>query len=291
MKKRNPLSQGSRPIVIATILFFLAMLAIYTVPLEGKNKQEPPSRNELIKQELMQETERLIATFKVEDLKIDNRTIAFTIQGVEKNSEGHIKLTLRNNTDKKITAYKTSLGITMGLTDSILATYDDAIAPGALREEIWPLAANNEIETLGLVIHAVLFEDGTSDGSRDGISELRDYRIGQRIQMDYTLGVLDGILNANDEELVQEMNAAKSSLLSYSEKTKDDALPTWVKSGIEHTAKGMAHYIDNIKEKPGKDTREKLSLLLKYTREKTADLRTYVERSERQTRSRERIIQ
>ncbi|HJQ67477.1 MAG TPA: hypothetical protein VKA70_00785 [Blastocatellia bacterium] len=291
MKKRNPLSQGSRPIVIATILFFLALLAIYTVRLEGKNIQEPSSRNELKKQELMQLSAKLKETFKVEDLKIDNQTSAFAIQGIEKTPAGHIKLTLMNNTDKKITAYQISLGITSEVKDSMLATYDESIAPGALREIMWLLAANNEIESRGLVIHAVLFDDGTSDGNQNVINELHDYRIGQEIQMDYTLGVLDSTLNVSDERLVQEIDAAKTSLFSYSGKSTGDALPMWVKLGIEHTEKIMSHHIDNIKQKSGKATREALSQLVKYTREKITGLKTYLERSERQTRSRGKIIQ
>jgi hypothetical protein len=286
MKAPSSPFRGSRFLVPAIVLLFVAFLAINALPLK-KSKQD-----EVKREEIKQKLSGLKESIKIEDLKLTNQTSSFTVVGMEKTQHGDIRISLRNDYAKRITAYEISIGSTTTLLDTALSTHDESIAPGVVKEDILSIDIDPDLQARGIVIHAVVFDDGTSDGNPDSIKEIEDYRLGEKMQLDHTLRLLDAALNVPDEEVLGAISTAQANLLASSAKS-ESALPTWVKFGISDTEKRISHYIDNIKQKHDRDTKNKITQLIQYSRQKAAELTTYLQNSgaESRTRSREKTLQ
>jgi len=253
-------------------LSFIIILGLMLIFINANPLAKPPG------QSLQQESANLKETIDVNELPFKNHTSAFNVMVKEKTPEGVLRLVLQNMYDKRITAFKTSLGITSSLVDTILSTHDEGIYPGATREEFFPIDIDPELESKGIAILAVTFEDGTSDGHPEFVKEIQDYRLGQKLQVRHVVSKLNQTLNLPDDEIPEALTKIQSGMLSASEK-RYSTLPLFARFGIGDAEKRISKYIENIKGKPDKEIRSKLDALIDYSRSKSDELKAYLERA------------
>lgn len=213
----------------------------------------------------------------VDDLKVINKTSFFRIIEMEKVSQGNLRLILKNDYDKRITAFQIAIDNTTALIDALYTDAEHSIPPGSIREHIEPLNIDPHMKEHYLSILAVVFDDGTSDGDSVAIKEINDYRLGSRMQMDHTLPLLNEIMNLPDDEISAALDNLPSSLLSASQVAEHQPLSLNTKLGMRNRAKMLAHQIKNIKNKDIEETKARLVKFLNYSRSKSEELTTYLE--------------
>lgn len=156
-------------------------------------------------------------------LKVSNRTHACEIVKVETNSE-RVRLSLKNNYNKTITAYAISVGDdshshrepSSHLTAGSTWNHDLRLRAGRIEGEITVLA--------------VVFEDGSSDGDARVAKEITDYRLARKTQRERIIPVLRKVLAARDTEIQSALEKAHAALY---------ALPTGYRWESHFTVAGL----------------------------------------------------
>src|SRR5215831_6156021 len=112
--------------------------------------------------------------------KIDNLTESFQVLSVQEADHGLV-LQLKNGSNKLITAYSLSLGPNdMMETDFVPGLGRQGVAPGETESITIPLVGQGPPT---ITIGAIVFEDGSSEGDFEAADDIRDRRIGDRIQL------------------------------------------------------------------------------------------------------------
>lgn len=170
---------------------------------------------------------------KSAELHVQNLTRGLIVARVEKNIEQDlIHVVLRNDYPKIVTAYKVAVGsgtiasecVSVEDTDDVLP-----LRPGEMREEIYPLQA--DVDTLGIKVLAVVFDDKTSDGAPQYVQEIQEYRLGLGIGINHAVELLDAILRLPETELPKALGALQVELSPHSGRD-EKVLPHFVKVGI-----------------------------------------------------------
>lgn len=169
--------------------------------------------------------ENHVKPFKVEDLKITNKTFAFNVRAVEMLNDGLIKISYENGYNKRITGINVSVG--GGRVQTELTVSGDEshfIAPAATFEKVY--AIQEDINQLGITVLSVIFDDGSSDGDQEYIKEMEDYRLGVKMERERVLTHLRRVLSLPDAEVRAALNRLQSeignSLPSGQQNTKID---------------------------------------------------------------------
>jgi len=149
----------------------------------------------------------------VEDIRVENRTSAFELVGIEKTDDTYLKLSLKNSYDKNITAIEISIG-RVRMTEEFIYNENQVIAPGAIFTKIYPSQPMLTIK--GIVILTVVFEDGTGDGDPNLIRAILDRRLGEAIQFTNFLPLLQEVLDSPDDQLPTSLARLKSKVSSLS---------------------------------------------------------------------------
>jgi hypothetical protein len=170
------------------------------------------------------ELKRLNQQLRVEDIQTTNRTLAFSIVGFQKGIDGqNFTLTLQNDYNKRITAYKFLLGSKEIQADYALAENEEGVSPkeqishqltidASLDRNRQLLQLDPALKTKGLSILAVRFDDGTSDGDPVAIEQLAQYRFGGKEQVENTVAALEKLRELSESDQSAELIRLKSRL-------------------------------------------------------------------------------
>lgn len=216
-----------------------------------------------------------IRDLKVEDIKLTNETSAFLIESIEKTPQGHIKIKLRNGYDKIITAYRLSIGNTTATTENLDNPNNIGIQPGEVIEHIEAIEVDPYLSKKGIIIQAVVFEDGSNDGTWKVIKEINEYRRGQLLQIELAQELLQQVSFSTDNDLSEKLEAVKAKLQSgYN--LANQGLSESARFGFSDTGRRITLYIDNVKQMEGdRGIRQGLERLVKYCETKATKFRMY----------------
>jgi len=271
VKKRGIMKDAGGPIQISRFLNgVIAICCVALFAIGARVSTRTPQRN------IQRQLEELKQNLKLEDIALTNKTSGFEVASLEKTSEGNIRIGLRNNYDKNITAYQVSLGSTTTLVETILNTFESSIHPGAVVELVEAINIDPDLSTTGLVIRAVVFDDGTADGEAKYIGEINDYRQGEMMQIKHATSLLREIAKTPDNEILRSLGKVNNT---FSRSSSTDKLPQSVAFGAEDARKRMAVYVENIKAQDEGNIRSRVIKLLDYCRNKSMELSLYNERA------------
>lgn len=158
---------------------------------------------------------------KVEDLKVVNKTSNFIVTEIKKNSDKIFEIIFKNQYSKRITGFEISIAGTRVQTELILGGDEqEFIPPGSVYPKAY--AAQAELYKYGIQILAVMFDDGSSDGDITYIKEIKDYRLGIKIERERVLSLLEPIINSKNQDTstaLEAMEAQLSATLPLSQQT------------------------------------------------------------------------
>ncbi|MGH9763691.1 MAG: hypothetical protein ACREAC_22900, partial [Blastocatellia bacterium] len=92
-------------------------------------------------------------------------------------------------------------------------------APGATIDAI--LIVSREVTSKPLIISGVLLDDGTADGDPDAILLLREYRLGESLQMKVVRSLLGEAVGASSDELPGTLESVESKVKASGDKFTD----------------------------------------------------------------------
>jgi len=174
-------------------------------------------------------------------LKVQTKTPALKVVNLEKDVDNEvIKITLKNKSDKVITAYDIQVGIGTVISDLITEelSENNLLYPGGECIETYELQTG--IETKGISVLAVLFQDKTSDGDPVYIKDMQDYRLGVKMGIAESLNFFKEIQQlpkASIPEAFINHQQSKSLMQNGQE------LPHFVKVGLQDTRGRIEHNI------------------------------------------------
>ena len=132
---------------------------------------------------------------------------------------GQMKISLKNNHTETITAFAISFGTTMVKEDFAYSEVHFGIEPGETFEESYPFSHSSlDTELPTLHLHTVLLKDGTSDGNSQVTQQIRDERLGEKIQIHRILKVLE-----KEGFSRKDMKALKGDITAALDAGEDDA--------------------------------------------------------------------
>jgi hypothetical protein len=222
--------------------------------------------------DIQQQLESLKRNFKIEDLPVTNKTSGFAIAGLEKTPERNIRIRLRNDYKKKITAYQISIGSTTTLVETMLNNLEAGVDPGEIVDLEEAINVDPDLSTKGLIIRAVVFDDRSGDGEPESIREIDDYRQGEMMQMKQTTIRLNQSAEASDSEMISTLNDVSNSFLSGD---GGPMLSRSVRFGAEDTRKRIAVLAGKINKQPDGNIKSSVHTLLAYCARKSTQLSQY----------------
>lgn len=152
-----------------------------------------------------------ISQTAMKPLRIDNKTDAFEIVDVERLEPHRVRLTLRNNSDKGITAFALSVCDYSIEPDF----FPEMLAPGQSHVETFTLPPITKQENV-VELLSIIFDNQTSEGNSSVVKRMKEYRLGKRLAATVLQPHLQRILNASDRELLPALQEAKSAVLNLS---------------------------------------------------------------------------
>lgn len=196
---------------------------------------------------------------RVEDngnVRINNRTRGLSVVSLNLHSED-VEVVMKNNYDKSITAYQVYVGNTTVQTVLLTGDVPKIIAPGELIHENY--ARNLGLDTRGVVILAVVFDDKTGDGDAEYVRGLLEYNEGMKMQRLYSLEVLQNILKSQNSIISPALNKLQSAVSPLSE-DEINKLQQNVQFGIRDEQKRLLRIIqrdfrdrNDVMVQPGED--------------------------------------
>ena len=100
-----------------------------------------------------------------------------------------VKIRLKNNHKETITAFAITVSGTATIReDFAYSEVHFGIEPGETFETSYPVSPSSEVPTIHLL--AVLLKDGTDDGNSKVAQQIKDQRLGQKLQILRTLRIL-----------------------------------------------------------------------------------------------------
>lgn len=178
-------------------------------------------------------------------LKVKNTTQALQLVGTSR-VEGRIKLTLRNVSPKNINGFQILVGKSRVQVEFLDADEPgrQTLASGGIYED-WFLNESNP-NVPDVVIFAVMFEDGSSDGEADMIREMEQTRQGKRIQVERFKSLLQNALAASGGDTVEVLEKIEHDILATPE-DMDERLPGNVKLGLYNEKSRLLNELRHLK--------------------------------------------
>lgn len=202
MNKYNALFKHSRLIISFTICLTLLGIGVWSSASSRKQRSRP-----------LEEIRKDLVT---DQIKLDNKTQGFEILRMDKTQMGDILLSLKNNYAKRITGFQVTVGAARIQTELILGgDENEFISPGAIYEKVY--FAQEGLDEQGIVVRAVVFEDGTSDGEPDFIKEIKDYRVGMKLERERVLARLHYILSSTQTDILADLEKLELDTLSLTQ--------------------------------------------------------------------------
>lgn len=124
----------------------------------------------------------------VERVFVENKTLSLVVESVkelgEKNDQSMVEVSLRNNSDKPISAYRVRVTEEFDGKKEVSVVerggliVDWVLKPNEIKVEKFLIKPKGKTH---LTIAAVLFEDGTGDGGTADLTRLQEIRVGVRM--------------------------------------------------------------------------------------------------------------
>lgn len=169
-----------------------------------------------------------------------------------------LHLSFRNTYSKNINCFLVSIGSDTIRTE--FAYIDKVIAPGAIYQQTYSIEQG---KTGSIRMRAVMFDDGTSDGELKAVKEIKDERLGVRMQLESIIPQLHTLLNLPEAEIQPALDRLESQILSLSE-GKQSLLTEDVKLGLHNGKAYLLRIIQELKSEQQTDgIRERLNRIKK----------------------------
>lgn len=216
MKKNRMVLLRERIFILALVICCGAFVMATTWS-SAKSTQTEPQLLDNIK------INELRKSFKVENIKITNKVKSISVVGIEKDPTNvNIVLSLRNDSDKRMTAYMVSAGNTVIGSDYAFSEFEDGIASGDILKVYHGIDASMlrdksvhiapDLRKKGISVLAVIFEDGTTEGDSARVENLTQYRLGGKTQVEEILFNLEAVRESSKSEQLTKYEQLKSSL-------------------------------------------------------------------------------
>lgn len=188
----------------------------------------------------------------VERVSVENKTRSLTVESVkessEKNKRSKFEITLKNNYDKSIAAYRVRVSEEFaGKTDVSVVERGGLIVGWVLNPneiKVEEFIIKPEVKTI-LTIAAVIFEDGTGDGEIVELTRLQEIRVGVRLGFQKIIPILQNAAKTG------ESFSSNSVIQSLEEKIKqldDKDVPDESKPGFALAKSYMSIEMKDIKD-------------------------------------------
>jgi hypothetical protein len=125
---------------------------------------------------------------------------------------GQIEASLRNNSDKAITAYVFTSNTDPQTVEKFEEEFaysegDMVIAPGSIHNKVIGISSNpNHGQEVSINLSAIMLEDKSSEGDPNIIREIENHRLGEKVQLMRVLPILDRLLSISNAEMVSYFN-------------------------------------------------------------------------------------
>lgn len=149
--------------------------------------------------------------------------------------------TIRNKSDKVINSLYVTTGTNTYHFELIYSDIQSGIAPSA--EYSFVTDFDKDLESSGLIIQAVLFEDKTDSGEISFVNEMKDKRYGEKIQLIKGKEFLDNTLLPSELDSAAKISLLKQKISSLpTDKEKNEA----IKHGMHLGKERLLRYIEEI---------------------------------------------
>lgn len=199
------------------------------------------------------------------EIKVQNRTNSFKVVGLEKNGQD-VKLNLRNDYDKSITAFAISPINHRYLVRVDLIDSDEIIIPHSSYTKELTLPDSQVKETI-IIIRSVVFQDGTSDGDLEISERILDNRLGERTQMQRVAELLDKTLKSPNAKLPMELNSLKARIKDLPTDS-EPGVSAYFRGGLHSAKENAMRYIESIEFRQSQDGNNDLSQELREMKSK-----------------------
>jgi hypothetical protein len=164
----------------------------------------------------------------LEPVAVQNRTKHFTVVRTTVDPDGQeVILRFRNDYSKPVTGFLVTVGdchihVPLVCPDSLVGV----LPPGAEKEDSFP---NNDTNTYGVVILAVVFNDSTGDGEPSDVADLVDFNRGLKMERQYIIQHLRNLVESDDSRIPAEVDRIllRADVLSDEQRKHASLYLTW----------------------------------------------------------------
>ncbi|HYJ88544.1 MAG TPA: hypothetical protein VEW46_20930 [Pyrinomonadaceae bacterium] len=157
---------------------------------------------------------------------IVNKTRSFEVLGVQRGPQ-EVKLTLKNNYPKTVTAFQISIGDNFTITEELIFAElsDIGIRPQEMVVKTYPLPLSLlQNPSVNVIIKAIVLDDGTGDGDVLAFEDIKAARVGEEIQIRRTLKKLHEFINSGESNVTRLRNEVSASLNASDSHTLKEVL-------------------------------------------------------------------
>ncbi len=189
-----------------------------------------------------------------EALQVESKTSAFKVTQANRDENNKLHLTLKNESSKGITAYIVSIvkpKSTFDFTEDFIYG-GKSITPGEMYTIDIPLPSGTKTkdasfqqEEISPLIVGVVFEDKTVDGDTVALAEIRDNRLGEKLQLERLIPLLEEATSLQDFHIdLDKLKSKISALPNPPEENRSEA----VLSGFRHNKESMIERLQRFKD-------------------------------------------
>jgi len=164
------------------------------------------------------------------------------IVSVAGSKQAGYQITLKNEHSKGIKAFQ--MGIERSRITKDFIYEATVISPGDTWTEYCPYQPS--LEKNNFVVFAIVFEDGTADGTPESVKAIKDIRQGERMQMLRSRPLVEDALQSVDSELLVALDKLESQVASLSV-DEEESLPNYVAFGLNREKQRLLRSIGEIK--------------------------------------------
>jgi len=205
------------------------------------------------------------ASASPQELKVKSQTKGYEILKADL-VDNEVRIRLQNNHRTTITAFAIRISGTATVKeDFAYSEVHFGIEPGETFQTSYPVTPSPEVPTIHLL--AVLLNDGTDDGNSKVVQQIKDQRLGQKIQILRTLRILEREgqsrkdLKTTKSDIVAALNTSESeTLVSLRELSpisrNDNRLSDELKAGLQWEREKILRRFDDLEKLPAENREE-----------------------------------
>ena len=184
--------------------------------------------------------------------------------------DNDVRIRLKNNHKDTITAFALSFNKTTIKEDFVYSDVHFGIEPGDTFEKSYPVSPSPTGELPTLYLLTVLLKHGSKDGNAKVAQEIRDERLGEKIQILRTLRILEKEaqsgrdLKAIKSEIVSALTTDESETriaLSELQLSSDNKLSDDLKNGLHWGREKMLRRFQTLEQVPTEHQEQALTQL------------------------------